>query len=216
MGASHRLSLIGVLVALSSWQAVAQVLPWPGDPQRPGPAAGGAPAAPGTMTPMTMPGGGSMGGSMGGGFPGGPPMGGGGFGGGAEPSCMPEFTKLREDFEKKGRAAKAVMEHKPSREEACKQIMTVYAAEAKWVKFTEANVAGCGIPRGVADQLKTMHEHTEQLRKNVCAPGPAAAAGPSGPSLSDALGTSRLPVPETTKSGGGSTLDTLSGNVLQK
>jgi hypothetical protein len=157
-----------------------------------------------------------MGGSMGGGFPGGPPMGGGGFGGGAEPSCMPEFTKLREDFEKKGRAAKAVMEHKPSREEACKQIMTVYAAEAKWVKFTEANVAGCGIPRGVADQLKTMHEHTEQLRKNVCAPGPAAAAGPSGPSLSDALGTSRLPVPETTKSGGGSTLDTLSGNVLQK
>jgi hypothetical protein len=212
MRASHRLSLIGVIVALSSCPAVAQVLPWPGDAQRPGPAAGGgAPASPGTMTPMTMPGGGAMGGSMGGGFPGGAPMG----GGGAEPACMPEFVKLREDFEKKGRAAKAVMEHKPSREDACKQIMTVYAAEAKWLKFTEANVAGCGIPRGVADQLKTMHEHTEQIRKNICTAGPAAAA-PSAPSLSDALGTSRLPMPETTKSSGGSTLDTLSGNVLQK
>ena len=156
-----------------------------------------------------------MGGGFGGAPMGGGGLGGGGFGGGAEPACMPEFIKLREDFEKKGRAAKAVMEHKPSREEACKQIMTVYAAEAKWVKFTEANVAGCGIPRGVADQLKAMHEHTEQIRKNICAPGPAAA-GPSAPSLSDALGTSRLPMPETTKSSGGSTLDTLSGNVLQK
>jgi hypothetical protein len=212
MRASHSLPLIGVIVALSSCQAVAQVLPWPGDSQRPGPAAGGgAPAAPGTpMTPMTMPGGGSVGS----GFPGGAPMGGGGFGGGAEPACMPEFVKLREDFEKKGRAAKAVMDHKPSRDEACKQIMTVYAAEAKWVKFTEANVAGCGIPRGVADQLKTMHEHTELIRKNICAAGPAAAQ--SVPSLSDALGTSRLPMPETTKSSGGSTLNTLSGNVLQK
>ena len=155
---------------------------------------------------------------MGGGFPGGAPMGGGlgggGLGGGAEPACMPEFVKLREDFEKKGRAAKAVMEHKPSREDACKQITAVYTAEAKWVKFTEANVAGCGIPRGVADQLKTMHEHTELIRKNICAAGPAAAQ--SVPSLSDALGTSRLPMPETTKSSGGSTLDTLSGNVLQK
>ena len=141
-------------------------------------------------------------------------LGGGGFGGGAEPACMPEFIKLREDFEKKGRAAKAVMEHKPSREDACKQIMTVYAAEAKWVKFTEANAASCGIPPEVPQQLKVRHGHTDQARKALCAPGPAAA--PVAPSLSDALGTARLPMPETTKSGGGSTLDTLNGNILQK
>lgn len=149
----------------------------------------------------------------GGGFSGGAPMGGGGLGG-AEPPCMPDFVKLKEEYQKKSLAAKAVAERKPSREEMCKQVTIVSVAEAKWVKFAEANVAGCGIPRGVADQLKTLHDRTEQMRKNICAAGPAAA--PSAPSLSDALGTSRLPMPETTKSSGGSTLDTLSGNILQK
>jgi hypothetical protein len=136
------------------------------------------------------------------------------FGGaGGEPPCMAEFTKMREDVQKKGIAAKAAGERKPTREEMCKHI-TVYAvAEAKWVKFTESNVTACGIPREVAQQLKTMHGRTEQNREKICAPG--AAAGPVAPSLSDALGTTRLPMPETTKSGSG-TLDTLTGNAIQK
>jgi hypothetical protein len=91
----------------------------------------------------------------------------------------------------------------------------VSAAMTKWAKFAEANVAGCGIPREVAEQLKVQYEHADQTKKALCAAGPAAAAPPA-PSLSDALGTSRLPMPETTKSSGGSTLDTLSGNILQK
>jgi hypothetical protein len=145
---------------------------------------------------------------MGGGFGAPPPS------GGAEPPCMPEFLKLREDVEKKSRTAKAISEHKPSREDMCKQVTIVSAAEAKWAKFAEANVASCGIPREVAQQLKTMHDHTDQMKKALCATGPAVA--PVAPSLSDALGTARLPMPETTKSGGGSTLDTLNGNILQK
>jgi hypothetical protein len=220
MRAGHRLSLISAFAVLSTY-AGAQTLPWPTDPPRAGGAAPGgavapaAPAAPMAMpmtrpAPMAMP------------MPGGAAPMGGGFGappafGGAEPPCMPEFLKLRADVEQKGRATKALSDRKPSREEACKQLTLYSAAEGKWAKFTEANVASCGIPREVAQQLKTMHERTDQMRKAVCATGPAAAGpGPAAPSLSDALGTARLPMPESTKSGGGSTFDTLSGNILQK
>jgi hypothetical protein len=132
---------------------------------------------------------------------------------GGPPPCMVEFTKMREDVQKKGLAAKAASERKVTREEMCKHITLYATAEAKWVKFTESNVTTCGIPREVAQQLQTMHGRTEQTRKNICTPG--VAAEPAGPSLSDALGTARLPMPETTKSGSG-TLDTLTGNAIQK
>jgi hypothetical protein len=148
---------------------------------------------------------------MGGGFPGGTAPMGGGFGG-AQPPCMAEFFKMREDVEKKNRNAKAVGERKPSREEMCKQVTIVAVAQAKWAKFADANVASCGIPREVAQQLKTVLDRTDQIKKALCAPGPA----PVAPSLSDALGTTRLPTPESTKSSGGSTFDTLNGNILQK
>jgi hypothetical protein len=132
--------------------------------------------------------------------------------GAGEPPCMSEFLKLREEVEKRGRATKALSERKPSREDMCKQITLFSAATAKWYKFADANVAGCGIPREVAQQIKAISTRSEQDRGTVCAAGPAAAA----PSLSDALGTSRMPMPEATKSGGGSTLDTLTGNILQR
>jgi hypothetical protein len=156
---------------------------------------------------MPMPGGA---GPMGGGFGAPQP-----FGGGGEPPCMPEFFKLRGDVEQKGRVFKGLTERKPpSREALCKQMTLVSAALTKWAKFAEANVAGCGIPREIAQQLKVQHEQADQSKKTLCTAGPALA--PSAPSLSDALGTARLPMPETTKSSGGSTFDTLSGNILQK
>jgi hypothetical protein len=120
---------------------------------------------------------------------------------------------MREDVEKKGRAAKALSERKPPREELCKQVTVFATAEAKWVKFAEANVATCGIPKEVAQRLKTMHGNTEQTRERICSGGGAA---PAAPSLSDALGTVQLPLPETTKSSGGGAFDTLTGNILQR
>jgi hypothetical protein len=150
---------------------------------------------------------------MGGGFPGGAAPAGGGFGGAQPPPCAVEFFKIREDVEKKGSVFKGLTERKPpSREALCKQMTLVSAAMAKWAKFADANVASCGIPREVAQQLKVQNEHADQTKKALCAAGPAPAA----PSLSDALGTTRLPMPESTKSSGGSTLDTLNGNILQK
>jgi len=134
-------------------------------------------------------------------------------GGGGTPPCMAEFAKLRDDVQKRGLAAKAAGQRKVSREEMCKHITAYSAAELKWVKYTEANVTSCGIPAEVAQQLKQVHSNTEQTKEKICTAGPGPTAAP--PSLSDALGTSRLPTPETTKSGNG-TLDTLTGSALAR
>src|SRR6266849_987592 len=134
-------------------------------------------------------------------------------GGGGMPPCMAEFGKLRDDVQKRGLAAKAAGVRKASREEMCKHITAYSAAELKWIKYTEANVTSCGIPAEVAQQLKQVHSNTEQTKEKICTAGPGPTAAP--PSLSDALGTSRLPTPETTKSGNG-TLDTLTGSALAR
>jgi hypothetical protein len=133
---------------------------------------------------------------------------------GAPPPCLAEFLRLREDVDKKGRTAKAASEHKgATREEMCKHITAYAAAELKWVKFTEANTGACGIPPSVGQELKSVHNRTEETKTKICAAGPAGPV--AGPSLSDALGTSRIPAPATTRTGGG-TLDTLTGNAIQR
>jgi hypothetical protein len=145
------------------------------------------------------------------GFGGPPPQGAQGAGG--APPCIVEFGRLREDVEKKGKAAKAASEHKATREEMCKHVTVFAQAEQKWTKYAEANVTSCGIPPQVVQQLKAVHTHTEETREKICS---AQAAGvPAAPSLSDALGTTRLPTPEHTKTGSG-TLDTLTGNAIQR
>jgi hypothetical protein len=98
------------------------------------------------------------------------------------PPCMGEFTKLREEVQKRGQAAKAVSERKSTREEMCRHITAYTVAEAEWLKFTEASVSNCGIPREVAQQLKQVHLNTEQTKEKVCA---AAAPPPSLPGLQD-------------------------------
>jgi len=135
-------------------------------------------------------------------------------GGGGMPPCMAEFGKLREDVEKKAMLAKAAGQRKVSREEMCKHITAYSSAELKWVKFSETNITSCGIPAEVVQQLKQVHNNTEQTKGKICAAGPAAGGG-GPPSLADALGTTRLPTPETTKPGSG-TLDTLTGNAIQR
>ena len=128
--------------------------------------------------------------------------------------CLQDFTRYRGEVEKRAMAAKATSEKKPTREEMCKVVTAYAAAEAKWIKFSEENVARCGIPPQAIDQIKAVHVRTSDARKKLCAPGPAQAAGSTGPSLSDALGTSTLPTEETKKRPSGGTLDTLTGNAL--
>src|SRR5579872_5142216 len=164
MRAGQSLSLILAVGVLGLGEARAQ-MPWPSDGARPAatapwPGGGGAAPAPmpGTVAPPGM-------GPMGAPSMGAPPQGG-------MPPCMGEFTKLREEVQKRAMAAKAASERKVAREEMCKHITEYSSAELKWVKFTEANVSTCGIPQQVAQQLKQVHVHTEQTRQKVCAAQP--------------------------------------------
>ena len=137
--------------------------------------------------------------------------------GGASDACMTGFVPLREEAEKRGKLIKAASERKAPPDEACKLIGNFGQAEIKMIKYVEANSAKCGIPPQIADQLKAGHKNTEAMQKKVCAVAQQAQTrGPAGPSLSEVLGSSAA-VPEATPTKkGGSTFDTLNGNVLAR
>ena len=131
---------------------------------------------------------------------------------------MKGFIPLREEAEKRGKLIKAASDRKAAPDEACKLISNFSQAEFKMVKFVETNSAKCGIPPQVADQLRTGHKNTEAMQQKVCGMAQQMAQQkPAGqPSLSDVLGSSSATpeAPPTKK--GGSTFDTLNGNVLAR
>jgi hypothetical protein len=134
------------------------------------------------------------------------------------PPCMKDFMPLRAEAEKRANILKATMQKKPSREEACLQIKHFAAAEAKVVKFILANSKSCGIPPEAGKQMKANHARTLQSEHQICDGGGMAggAPKPTGPGLSEALGTTRsggVYDPLAPRSG---TLDTLTGNVLTR
>jgi len=136
---------------------------------------------------------------------------------GASEACMKGFIPLREDAEKKGKMIKAASDRKAPPDEACKLITNFGAAEAKMVKYVETNSQKCGIPPQIGDQLKAGHKNTEQMREKVCgvAQQMAQQQKAAAPSLSEALGSVSAPEAVATKKGG-STFETLNGNVLSR
>ncbi len=150
---------------------------------------------------------------------------GGGFGGGAPPpqasgsadACMKGFVPLREEAERRGKMIKAASDRKAPPDEACKLIKNFGQAELKMIKYVETNSAKCGIPPQIADQLKNGHKNTDKMQHQVCAVAEQAQTrGPAGPSLSEVLGSSTaIPEAQPVKKGG-STFDTLNGNVLTR
>jgi hypothetical protein len=153
-----------------------------------------------------------------------PPGPGGGFSspGGApqqaqEPPCLKEFSALRAETEKRGKAIQDAGKHKVPPKEACRLFNSLVAAEVKFIKFIDKNEKWCGIPPQVPKQVKEGHAKIEQIRDRVCKMAAAGPARPAGPSLSEALGTTRLPDSSNIRTGkGGGTFDTLTGNALQK
>jgi hypothetical protein len=137
--------------------------------------------------------------------------------GGPSEECMRGFIPLREDAEKRGKLIKAASDRHASPDEACKLIGNYSQAEIKMIKYVESHTAKCGIPPQISDQLKNGHKNTEKMQKQVCTVAQQAQQkGPAGPSLSDVLGSSAaLPEATPTKKGG-STFDTLNGNVLTR
>jgi hypothetical protein len=136
---------------------------------------------------------------------------------GAPDECMKGFVPLREEAEKRGKLIKAASDRHAPPDEACKLIGNFGQAEIKMIKYVESHAAKCGIPQQIADQLKNGHKNTETMQQKVCTVAQQVQQkGPAGPSLSEVLGSSAsLPEATATKKGG-STFDTLNGNVLAR
>ncbi|MDE2376201.1 hypothetical protein [Bradyrhizobium sp.] len=150
-----------------------------------------------------------------------PPVGGGGFGAApptqsAGADCMKAFVPLREEAEKRGKLIKAASDRHAQPDEACKLIKNFAQAEMKMIKYVESNSAKCGIPPQIGQQLKAGHKNTETMQTKVCnVAQQMQQRGPAGPSLSEVLGSASAPEVNAAKKGG-STFDTLNGNVLTR
>jgi hypothetical protein len=137
--------------------------------------------------------------------------------GGPPDDCMKQFIPLREEAEKRGKLIKAASDRHAPPDEACKLIANFGQAEINMIKFVQSHSAKCGIPPQVSDQMKTGHKNTEAMQKKVCAVAQQVQQkGPAGPSLSEVLGSSTALPEVTTAKKGGSTFDTLNGNVLAR
>ena len=141
--------------------------------------------------------------------------------GGPTDECMKNFLPLRQEAEKRGHLLKEAGEKKVTADEACKLINNFIVAEVKMMKYVDANAARCGIPPQISEQLKKGHAGSEGMRARICGAAAQmknqAAAGPTGPSLSEVLGSAaQLPEAAVAKKSGGTTFDTLSGNALTR
>ncbi|MGY8708550.1 hypothetical protein RAD16_22665 [Bradyrhizobium sp. 18BD] len=132
--------------------------------------------------------------------------------------CMKAFVPLREEAEKRGKMIKVASDRHATPDEACKLFKNYSQAEFKMLKYVETNSAKCGIPPQVSEQLKASHKNTEATQAKVCNVAQQMQqqqARPAGPSLSEVLGSGSAPEANAGKKGG-STFDTLNGNVLTR
>ena len=214
--------LTAVILAFAGGEALAQgafPAPLPGqsqvgtanDPAFP-PVGGGAPAATASAPPVSpFPSGGAA--PITGGFSAAPPAQG---GGGPPADCMKQFVPLREEAERRGKLIQAAG-RKATPAEACQLFKNFAQAEIKMISYIEKNSARCGIPSQIGDQLKTNHKNTEAVQTKVCTVAQQIQQrGPAGPTLSDVLGSSAALPEATPAKKGGSTFDTLNGNVLTR
>src|SRR6478609_244139 len=136
---------------------------------------------------------------------------------GPSEACMKGFMPLREEAEKRGKLIKAASDRKAPPDEACKLIKNFGHAELKMIAYVQTNSAKCEIRPQIADLFLNDTTTTEKMQNQVCnVAQQAATRGPAGPSLSEVLGSSAaLPEAQPVKKGG-STFDTLNGNVLSR
>jgi hypothetical protein len=153
-----------------------------------------------------------------GGMPGmpGSPGAGGGFGApqqGPPPKCQ-ALLSIRDELQKRGEAIQNANQKKADVKVACGLFRNYLATESKMLKMLETDGPTCGVPAQVAQQVRGSHAKASQLGKQVC---DAAARGPAptGPTLSDALGTSPA-IPDTRDKKGAGTFETLTGNPFAR
>ena len=83
-------------------------------------------------------------------------------------ACLKGFNLLREDADKKGQLIKEASDRHASPVEACKIIASYGVAEAKMIKYLEANATACEVPARITDELRNGHKNTGALEKKVC------------------------------------------------
>lgn len=121
------------------------------------------------------------------------------------------FLPLRTDAQKKGMAIGEAQKRHVDRKQMCRLVTVFSTAEEKALKFLQANMVWCGIPKEAVDSAKEAHVKTLKFREMAC----AAAPEPHVPTLSDAIGTPTLDTAKNTKANTG-TFNTLTGNPLSK
>ena len=133
---------------------------------------------------------------------------------GPPPACQ-QLLSFRDDVAKHGQALQAAGKKKAGAEELCKLFKAFLAAESKMIKGLEERSAMCGVPADVIKQVKGSHGKASEMGKRICE---VAAQGPrpSGPSLSDALGTTPMVPDSTGPKRGAGTFDTLEGSPLTR
>ena len=138
----------------------------------------------------------------------------------APDECMQGFLPLRQEAEKRGKLIKAASDRHAPADEACKLIGNFAQSESKMLKYVETHAAKCGIPPQISDQLRTGHKNTEAMQQKICSVAQQQQQqqkGPSGPTLSEVLGSATsLPTATPVKHASGSVFDTLQGNVLER
>ncbi len=130
-----------------------------------------------------------------------------------EPPCLKQFAALRDKADARGKALMAAQKHKVPLSEACKLLTSFAAAQENMLKYAKANATWCGIPPQIVQQIALGHANISKARTRVCKMA-AAPPPPSGPTLSDALGTG-VPDSSNIRTGRG-TYDTLTGTPLGK
>ena len=130
-------------------------------------------------------------------------------GGQQVPPCAAVLNKLHSEAEKRGAEAKAAQARHATREELCKLVTNLVAAEGKFTKTAEQEATNCRIPPDAVKQMKAGHENLVKVRESLC----TAAPGAGPPSLAEALGTDKMPLDENEKTNvkRGGVLDSLTG-----
>lgn len=127
-------------------------------------------------------------------------------------NCLGDLKPLLADAEEKGKAIKAAAATK-QQPAVCNAFKNLAAAEGKLIKYFDDHGSECGVPPDAMKARKGNYTKILEIRTKVC--DTSAAPAKRAPSLSDALGTSRVPT-ETTPTKRGSTFDTLTGNPLAR
>jgi hypothetical protein len=126
------------------------------------------------------------------------------------PAQCNRFVPLNTQTQAKANAVQAAMKAKADRKDLCRLMTAFVASEGSVVKFLIENQTWCGVPPQAVVAAKASHEKSLKFRDTVCTEAP----GPKAPTLSDAIKTAPVDSVANTKTGPGSTFDTLTGNPL--